>query len=559
MALSQTSDQLGIASALSPALFALGDPDRFVEVLNSNPAGVVMVEASPSLPVVYCNDAFRRWVPLARRQIVGRPLPDLFAWGDRAAVRSAYRQVVRTGQPLHLRSAPYHDPSSGPSERRAYWNVSHYPLWGAAGQVTHVLSFTVDVTERASVRARMREAQHRVLAGLGGIARQLSEHTEVEAFFGQVSATLAGLVPAARAAFWLFEPTTATISPQPAAFGFTAADLERLQGIPWRPDADGPGDAYRFAVETLGVADEITIPWRAGDRRLGLVAVYDSTRPAGFSEEDIWVLQAAATTAALVWEHRQADEGIAALREREAASLRHKIEQSIELEQLKTDFLKLASHQLRGPLGIVRGYISMMEDGTLAPVGEEVGSVLPMLRAKLDEMNQLINEMLETARLEDSALELDVSRLDLRDVVHEAVRSLEPLAGERHRLLIETAGGPVLVDADRSRVSMIVTNLVHNALKYSPAGGVVHVTCQADGDAAEVAVSDQGVGIAPEDVGRLFTRFGRIVTPETAGIAGTGLGLYLARDLAHRHGGDVDVVSRAGEGSTFKLTLPLAR
>jgi signal transduction histidine kinase len=576
----RTTDPLRIASALSPALFALGDPDRFVELLDSNPAGVVLVDASPELTVVYCNDAFRRWAPLGRRPVVGRSLPELFAWSDRAAIRGSYREAVRTGYPVHWRSAPYHErPGGGSDERLAYWNVSHYPLCGPSGRVTHVLTFTVDVTDQAAVHARMREAQQRVLDGLGGMTRHLSDQGDVTAFFGDLSRTLTDLVPAARAAFWLHDPDTGTISPQAGAPGFTAEQLARLRGVPCSPDGEGMAErivfhdlvvrdhvdeaaggatSYRAALRAVGVTDTISMAWRAGERRLGAVGVYDSTRPSGFSEEDVWVLQAAVTAAGLVWEHRQADAAVAELREREAANLRQQIEQSMELEQLKTDFLKLASHELRGPLGVVRGYISMMEDGTLGPVGEHVGPLLPLLRAKLDEMNRLINEMLETARLDDSALQLQVARLDLRDVVHEAVRSLEPLAGERHRLVTETPGTPVEVAGDRSRLSMVVTNLVHNALKYSPAGGEVRVSCRSTDGRAEVAVTDEGVGIAAEDLGRLFTRFGRITTPETAEIAGTGLGLYLARDLARRHGGDVGVRSQPGRGSTFTLSLPLA-
>ncbi|TMC10047.1 MAG: hypothetical protein E6J41_09235, partial [Chloroflexi bacterium] len=447
----------------------------------------------------------------------------------------------------------------GSDGRLAYWNVSHYPLCGPAGRVTHVLTFTVDVTDQASVRARMREAQQRVLAGVGGMARRLSGQGGVAAFFDGLTDALTDLVPAARAAFWLYDPGTETISPQDGAAGFTDEQLEGLRGVPCSPDGEGLAErivfhdlvlrdqvegvlaeatAYRSALQAVGVADTISMAWRSGGHRLGAVGVYDSTRPSGFSEEDVWVLQAAVTAAALVWEHRQADAALAELREREAASLRQQIEQSMELEQLKTDFLRLASHELRGPLGVVRGYISMMEDGTLEPVEENIGPVLP---------------------LDDSALQLQLARLDLRDVVHEAVRSLEPLAGERHRLVTDMPGAPVEVMGDRSRLSMVVTNLVHNALKYSPNGGEVRVTCGATADGrAEVSVTDQGVGIAAEDQDRLFTRFGRIVTPETAGIAGTGLGLYLARDLAHRHGGDVAVASERGRGSTFTLSVPLA-
>lgn len=579
-ATSRTPEPLRAASDLSPVLFGLGDPDLLVEVLSSNPAGVVLVEAGPELTVVYCNETFRRWAPLGRRLAWGRPVTDLFAWNDRAAIRAAYQEVLRTGLPLHWRLAPYHERIGGSTDQVAYWNVSHFPLRGAGGRVTHVLSFTVDVTYQAAAQARMGDAQRRVLEALGDIAGQLAGHGDARSFLERLGGILADLVRATRVAFLLYDPERHTVSAHHGAHGFTPVELARLQDLPCQPGAVGSLERavfdglslredvhredvvhvpYRAALRALGVPDAITIPWRAGDRRLGAVGVYGCRRRGGFRDEDVWVLRAAVTVAALLWEHRLADEALADLRDREAAGLRQQIEQTIQLEQLKTDFLKLASHELRGPLGLVRGYISMMEDGTLAPVGEPVEQVLPLLRAKLDEMNQLINEMLETARLEDSALQLMTERVDLRDVVHEAVRSLEPLAGDRHRLVTEVPGGPVVVLGDRSRLSMVVTNLVHNALKYSPGGGEVRVACRArSGTRAEVAVSDQGVGIAPEDVGRLFTRFGRIVTAETESIPGTGLGLYLARDLARRHGGDVTVESAPGRGSTFTLDLPLA-
>jgi signal transduction histidine kinase len=574
---SRIPEPLRIASDLSPVLFGLGDPDLLVELLSANPAGVVLVEATPELTVAYCNEAFRGWPSPGARPAVGRPLPDLFAWIDRPAIRADYREVIRTGVPLHRRAAPYHEPSGGTRDQVAHWNVSHFPIRGPSGRVTHVLSFAVEATDRAGARARMREAQQRVLAALGGIARHLTPG-EPRAFFGTVSDTLADLVRATRVAFWRYDAGSATISVQPDACGFGASELERVPAMPCRPGGGGPleqvvfdglvlreeieggagGSTYGAALAALGVHDAVTISWWAGVRRLGAVGAYGSTRRSGFSDEDVWVLRAAATVAALVWEHRQADEAMADLRERESAGLRQQMDRSIQLEHLKADFLKLASHELRGPLGLVRGYISMMEDGTLAPVGERVEPVLPLLRAKLDEMAKLIDEMLETARLEDSALELRLAPLDLREVVHEAVRSLEPLAGDGHRLVTEVTGAPVQVVGDRSRLGMVVTNLVHNAIKYSPAGGEVRVTCAPADGRAVVAVSDQGVGIAPEDAGRLFTRFGRIVTPATAGISGTGLGLYLARDLARRHDGDVTVESAPGRGATFTLTLPLA-
>src|SRR5262245_10689313 len=167
--ISRMPDPLPTARALTPVLFSIGDPDLLVELLSSNPAGVVLVEAAPDLPVVYCNDSFRRWAPCGSRPIVGSPLALLFSWVDRPAIRTAYREVIRSGRPRHWRAAPYHVELGG-TVQLAYWSGSHYPLRGPTGRVTHVLTFATDVTGEAGLRAGMQEAQQRVLRTLGGLA-----------------------------------------------------------------------------------------------------------------------------------------------------------------------------------------------------------------------------------------------------------------------------------------------------------------------------------------------------------------------------------------------------
>ncbi len=549
---SDAHDPLGTASALLPALFSLGDPDLLVEMLDSNPAGVVLVESASNLRIVYCNDSFLRWAPHYERPIVGRPLPEVFVWADQSAVRSMYRQVIRGGIPVHRRSVPYH---SDPNDLGAvgYWNASHYPLFTPDGRVSHVLTVSVDVTNRRAGQ----EAQRRALGVLSRIAKHLSAIGQYAGFFDELSATIAELVSAERVSFWLNDPEAETISARPGRYGFVHDELPEATDMPCRPGGTSALERVVFEDRIAVQPAQVAVPWKALDHRLGALTAQDSTRPSGFTEEDVRTLQAAATAAALVWENRQAEDALAEAREREAASLHQRIEQSMQLEQLKTDFLKLASHELRGPLSVVLGYISMMEDGTLGTVGPSVTHVLPLLRAKLDEMNQLVNEIVETARLDDSALELQVETIDLTEMVEGVVHALEPLASEAHDLVTSIPDRPITVSGDFPRLRMIMTNLVHNAIKYSPQGGEVRVVCDADGAMARVMVSDQGVGIAPKDQDRLFTRFGRIVTRETAGLPGTGLGLYLARDLALRHGGDVTVESEPGRGSTFTLSLPL--
>jgi PAS domain S-box-containing protein len=236
-------------------------------------------------------------------------------------------------------------------------------------------------------------------------------------------------------------------------------------------------------------------------------------------------------------------------------ALREHAARTEELERTKTEFLNLASHELRGPLTVLRGYNSMLQDGSI-PAGQ-IPAVARILETKLAQMDVLIEQMLETARLEDQSLDLYRAPFDLCGVAQEQI-DVYRLLTDGHRLILSADEGPHVVVGDKGRIAAIVANLLDNAIKYSPDGGRVRVSCRTAGDHAEVAVTDEGVGIAAGDLDRLFTRFGRIATPETAQIAGTGLGLYLARDLAHRHGGEVGVVSEPGVGSTFTLTLPLA-
>jgi signal transduction histidine kinase len=229
------------------------------------------------------------------------------------------------------------------------------------------------------------------------------------------------------------------------------------------------------------------------------------------------------------------------------------------LERTKTEFLNLASHELRGPITLIRGYLSMLSGGSLGPVSPELNRVLPALSIKADEMNSLIEQMIEAARLEEGRLELHPVDTDLRDLAQKAVDVIQPLADANHDIKVETSSEEVRATVDPERVGTIIGNLLSNAIKYSPGGGAVRCKVVRRGEMGIVEVTDEGVGIAPEEMDTLFTRFGRITNRETRHIGGTGLGLYLSRQLARMHGGDVTVMSIPGKGSTFSFAVPLTR
>ena len=231
-------------------------------------------------------------------------------------------------------------------------------------------------------------------------------------------------------------------------------------------------------------------------------------------------------------------------------------ERVLALEEVKSRFLKLASHELRGPLALVKGYMSMVSEGVLSEA--ELQRVMPMIEGRLEQMSGMLNEMLETARLEDDRLELKPELFDVRQAVEAVTEALRPLAGTSHPVHVNVPAHAVPVMADRARVETIVTNLIDNAIKYSPRGGNIDCTVEVRGGEALVAVTDHGIGIAGEDMKMLFTRFGRITSDATVSIPGTGLGLYLSRELARMQQGDLTARSEAGQGSTFTLQLPLA-
>jgi signal transduction histidine kinase len=168
--------------------------------------------------------------------------------------------------------------------------------------------------------------------------------------------------------------------------------------------------------------------------------------------------------------------------------------------------------------------------------------------------------MLVAARLDEELLHLDRRRLDLRQVARACLKDYPSNPGglARHRLVLEIDKGPVPVHADAARLGDVLGNLVDNAIRYSPDGGEVAVRVGVHGRRAELSVSDHGLGIEKADLGTIFSRFGRIVNAQNSHLIGAGLGLYLAREIARLHGGDIRVESKPGEGSTFTVSLPLA-
>lgn len=228
------------------------------------------------------------------------------------------------------------------------------------------------------------------------------------------------------------------------------------------------------------------------------------------------------------------------------------------LQTVRQDFISNLSHELRTPLASLKALVETIRDSALDDP-DAARRFLDRAESEVDALTQMVQELLELTRIESGKIPLRLSPTPLSAVVQPAVERLESQAG-RKGLALDVALpeeiGPVLVDAPR--ISQVVANLLHNAIKFTPEGGRIAIWAEreAGGDSVAVHVQDTGVGIPALDLPRVFERFYKADRARSSG--GTGLGLAIARHLVQAHGGRIWAQSREGEGSTFSFTLPLA-
>ncbi|MDQ3818225.1 MAG: ATP-binding protein [Acidobacteriota bacterium] len=228
-----------------------------------------------------------------------------------------------------------------------------------------------------------------------------------------------------------------------------------------------------------------------------------------------------------------------------------------ELAELREEFLALTTHDLRSPLTVISGVISFFTSGRLGELSPEQKNMVTMMERNTQNLIELVNDLLDASKLESGTMRLDVSRFDLRGLLDELREELEPLAKEKGIELVETIPPDLAqVEADRAKIRRVLQNLLSNALKFTPNGGRVEFSAEQKDGRVAVSVSDTGVGIAPEDLKRLFDKYEQARSRATRGEKGTGLGLYITRQLVELHGSEINVESEVGKGSTFSFTLP---
>jgi signal transduction histidine kinase len=221
------------------------------------------------------------------------------------------------------------------------------------------------------------------------------------------------------------------------------------------------------------------------------------------------------------------------------------------------DPTRLAAHEIRSHLGVLSGYLSLLQEGALGALPDAAAPVLDEMEKKTRAISRLVDDMLEDARFQDGRLHLSLQFVDVCQVVENAADELRANLPGRHRLDVHLPGNALVAEIDPRRVLTILRNLLDNAVKYSPEGGLIECRLEPVDDMAVISVADDGLGIDAAEADLVFRRFGRSRASATKSISGVGLGLYICRTLARLHGGDVRVKPRTAGGSEFLVTLPL--
>ncbi len=228
-------------------------------------------------------------------------------------------------------------------------------------------------------------------------------------------------------------------------------------------------------------------------------------------------------------------------------------------ERMQREFVSTVSHELRTPLTAMRGALGLLESGALGEMPARAVEVTRIAHESCDRLVRLVNDILDLERIDAGKLTLRRAPVEPRSVVTSSVDGLRPLAIEAGVELEADLGFEGVVSLDRDRTIQVVTNLLSNAIKFSPAGATVRVRVEAAGrDHVRFEVSDEGIGIRPEDVGSLFRPFHQLDTEERRQSGGTGLGLSISKAIVEQHGGRIGVASAPGRGSTFWFEIPLA-
>ena len=321
-----------------------------------------------------------------------------------------------------------------------------------------------------------------------------------------------------------------------------------------------PGGRYpgQASSKKAGLHSVIFTPLISNDEVIGTLSVKARGRDV-YSDRELMLLEGIAhQIAGPIKAADLYDQALMWAQEREHRILLEAEKRELErVSESRSEFISTVSHELKTPLTSISAFIDILSRNRPNNLLDKQLAQLDVMRRNSQRLSMLINDLLDLSRIESGRFELQAEPFDARAMLNDLLVSFGPIFSDKSQSLTVTGlDQPVWVRGDQARVSQVLSNLLSNACKYSGPEATIRLIARATGDFVEFEVQDTGIGIAPGDLGQLFTMFFRADNVQTRSVPGTGLGLAIAKTIVDLHGGEIRVKSKVGEGTQFSFSIP---
>jgi two-component system CheB/CheR fusion protein len=481
--------------------------DLFRVLFEKSPGSLLIKTDAPQFTIVAVSDTYLNTTLLPREAVIGRGFFEIYHddidQSDDIAARKIFSHVIRTGEKVDVPVYKYDIFEPGADYKTShYWSFSNIPIMGNQQQVAYILCTFTDITAEVRAKEAAQESEHRLL----------------------LAAEATGI------AFWslTIADTAFTHSQQMAEiFGHPPGTPITLDNVRAQVHPDDMENivikAYQQALTEGSYFYEVRIFWPDNSlhwiRTKGIVQFNKNKEPVRMLGTIV------------------------------------DITESKRDEIRKNDFIAMASHELKTPLTSLKAYLQLMETKLTGTNDPFVKTAVVKSGNQVNKMTALIHGFLDISKIEPGKLRLIPTTFDINALIEEVMAESRVLSNT-HSLRFDSSG-EANINADRAKIGQVISNLINNAIKYSPKGSYIILQCEVNDDNMVVSVTDEGIGIKPRDQEKIFQRFYRAEEDEYRNISGFGIGLYLSSEIIQRHKGKIWVKSTEGAGSTFYFSLPI--